>query len=64
MDGPSGISMEEFEHVLDKIIEYYSSDEGKQVQVMISYLNYVASELCDFYDITCCSRKKTLLFSM
>jgi hypothetical protein len=27
-------------------------------------LNYVASELCDFYDITCCSRKKTLLFSM
>jgi hypothetical protein len=29
MEGLSRISMEEFEHALDKIIEYYSSDEAK-----------------------------------
>jgi hypothetical protein len=66
MEGPSGISMEEFEHALDKIIEYYSSDEGKHVQGMISYLNDVSSELCVFYYITCCSGQKrnTLVFSV
>jgi hypothetical protein len=30
---------------------------------MISYLNDVAYELCDFYDITCCYGQKKKLFS-
>jgi hypothetical protein len=30
---------------------------------MISYLNDVAYELCDFYDITCCSGQKKKHFS-
>jgi hypothetical protein len=30
---------------------------------MISYLNGVATEICDFYDITCCSRQKNKYFS-
>jgi hypothetical protein len=63
MEALSRISMEEFEHALDKTIEYYSFDEGKQIQGMISYLNDVATELCDFYDITCCSKQKNKHFN-
>jgi hypothetical protein len=46
----------DLQHALDMNIKYYSFDGGKQVQGIISYFNYVASELGDFYNKTCCSR--------
>jgi hypothetical protein len=48
----------DLQHALDITIKYCLSDEGKQVQGMNMYLSDVASELCDFYGKTCCSRPK------
>jgi hypothetical protein len=63
MEGLFRTSIEDFEPALDKIIEYNSCDEGEHVQGMISYLNDVATKLCDFYDKTYCSRQKNKYFS-
>jgi hypothetical protein len=53
----------DLQHALDINIMYYSSDEEKQVQGMMSYMKGVSTELCDFYDITCSSRQKNKHFS-
>ena len=48
---------DDVEHALNRLIDYRASEKGKHLHGLLSYLNGLASKLCDLYDRTCCSRQ-------